>query len=297
MLAATSLIILDYRQNHLESLRDALSVVAYPLQLIVNLPRTAGTWLDESLASRQTLQAESTSLRAQNLLLNVRLQKLATLETENMRLRELLDSSVKINERVLIAELLAVDLDPFTRRIIINKGSRNGVLEGQTLVDAHGVIGQTIHVGPLSSTAMLITDPSHALPIQVNRNGLRAVLVGTGEADRLELTHVPNTADIKVGDLLVTSGLGGRFPPGYPVARVTAFLPDPRERFAHVSAEPMATIEQSREVLLVWSAAEGRADAAACAPDDTACRAAADGTLPAPADAAPADAAPAQVTP
>ncbi len=256
MLAATSLIILDYRQNHLESVRDALSVVAYPFQLFVNLPRTVGTWVDESLATRQTLQADNTGLRAQNLLLNVRLQKLATLESENMRLRELLDSSFKINERVLIAELLAVDLDPFTRRIVINKGSRNGVIEGQTLVDAHGVIGQTIHVGPLSSTAMLITDPSHAVPIQINRNGLRAVLVGTGETDRLELMHVPNTADIKVGDLLVTSGLGGRFPPGYPVARVTAFLPDPRERFAQVAAEPMANIEQSREVLLVWSATE-----------------------------------------
>jgi rod shape-determining protein MreC len=258
-----------------------LSVVAYPLQLIVNLPRTAGSWIDESLSTRQTLQADNTGLHAQNLLLNVRLQKLATLESENMRLRELLDSSFKINERVLIAELLAVDLDPFTRRIIINKGSRNGVMEGQTLVDAHGVIGQTIHVGPLSSTAMLITDPSHALPVQINRNGLRAVLVGTGEADRLELSHVPNTADIKIGDLLVTSGLGGRFPPGYPVARVTVFLPDPRERFAQVSAEPMANIEQSREVLLVWSAAEKVTDDAICDSADPACNAAVDGSVPA----------------
>ncbi|KAF0192344.1 MAG: rod shape-determining protein MreC [Gammaproteobacteria bacterium] len=287
MLAATSLIILDYRQNHLESVRDALSVVAYPLQLIVNLPRTVGTWVDESLTTRQTLQADNTGLRAQNLLLNVRLQKLATLESENMRLRELLDSSFKINERVLIAELLAVDLDPFTRRIVINKGSRNGVIEGQTVVDAHGVIGQTIHVGPLSSIAMLITDPSHALPIQINRNGLRAVLVGTGETDRLELMHVPNTADIKVGDLLVTSGLGGRFPPGYPVARVTAFLPDPRERFAQVAAEPMASIEQSREVLLVWSSAETAAGDAPCAPDDTSCNTAPEGSATPPAGTTP----------
>lgn len=277
-------------------MRDTFSVVTYPLQQLVNLPRTVGGWFEENLATRHALQAENTSLRAQNLLLNVRLQKLATLESENMRLRELLDSSFKINERVLIAELLAVDLDPFTRRIIINKGSRSGVVEGQTLVDAHGVIGQTVHVGPFSSTAMLITDPSHAVPIQVNRNGLRAILVGTGEPDRLELMHVPNTADIEVGDLLVTSGLGGRFPPGYPVARVTTFLPDPRERFAQVYAEPTASLEQSREILLVWSSADADAAPGDCAPDDTTCDA--PSAQPAPAEATTnAPAAPAATNP
>ena len=240
------------------------------MQLIVNLPRTAGSWVDESLATRQALQEESASLRAQNLLLSARLQKLATLETENMRLRELLDSSFKINERVLIAELLAVDLDPFSRQIVINKGSRDGVVEGQTLLDAQGVIGQTVHVGPFSSTAMLITDPSHAIPVQVNRNGLRAILVGTGDTNSLELSNIPNNADIKVGDLLVTSGLGGRFPPGYPVAKVTMVAPNPRERFARITAEPTANLEQSREVLLVWSKTEdtSRND---CSPDNPEC--------------------------
>jgi rod shape-determining protein MreC len=151
----------------------------------------------------------------------------------------------------LISETIAVDLDPYKRQIVINKGLRNGVYSGQPILDAHGVMGQIIHPGIPSSTAILITDPSHAIPVQVNRNGLRTVLYGTGSANYLEVQNLPNNADIEIGDLLITSGLGGRFPEGYPVAEVVDIKRDPGQPFAQIIAEASARLEQSREVLLV----------------------------------------------
>ena len=174
------------------------------------------------------------------------------MQVENQQLRALLESSKTIGERVLIAELLSVDLDPYKREIVINKGSREGVYAGQPIIDASGVMGQVVHVGPFSSTALLITDPSHALPVQVNRNGLRAIAVGVGSENYIELPHLPNNADILVGDLLVSSGLGCVFPTGYPVGRITQIDTDPSLPFAKVIAEPTARLNRSREVLLVW---------------------------------------------
>jgi rod shape-determining protein MreC len=143
-------------------------------------------------------------------------------------------------------------MDPYRHQIQINKGSLDRLYEGQPLLDSQGVMGQLIDVGPFTARAMLITDPSHAIPVQVNRNGLRTIALGTGSIDRLDLPHIPNNADIRVGDLLVTSGLGGRFPPGYPVADVTAVEQDPGDTFSHISARPRAALDSSREVLLVW---------------------------------------------
>jgi len=252
--ASLALMVMDHRNSHLEDLRQGLSVIAYPLQFAVNLPVEAGQWLSETLTSRQELLEENASLKAQNMLLNTRLQKLSALETENMRLRELLDSSFKVGERVLVAELLAVDLEPFSRQVVINKGTLDSVYVGQPLLDAHGVVGQVVRVSPFSSHAILITDPSHAIPVMVNRNGLRTVAVGTGATNQLDLLYIPNNADIKVGDLLVSSGLGERFPPGYPVGTVTKVEPDPSRPFARVEAKPAAHLERGREVLLVWPA-------------------------------------------
>ncbi len=246
---------LDHRQQHMENVRSVLSVILYPIQYLVGLPQETGQWLSENLASRQELLEENRRLRTEHLLLKSRLQKLQALEAENHRLRELLDSSLKIDGRVLIAELLSVDMAPFSRRLTLNKGSYDDVYPGQPILDAEGVLGQVVNVGPVTSTAMLITDPSHALPVAVNRNGLRAIAVGTGEPNRLELSHLPNNADIEVGDLLVTSGLGGRFPAGYPVARVTLVERNPDRPFARVVAEPVGRLESSREVLLVWTPA------------------------------------------
>lgn len=246
----------DHRYHHLDTVRSALTVVVEPLRQAINLPFVITDELGEGLSSRSTLLEENSSLRTQNLLLKAQLQKYAALETENMRLRELLESSFKVGERVLIAELLRVDLDPFTRQIVINKGELDDVYVGQPLIDADGVIGQVIQTSQFSSTAMLITDPSHALPVQTNRTGQRAIAVGTGRADELELLYIPNNAAIEVDDLLVSSGLGGRFPPGYPVARVTRIERDPARPYLHVTAAPVAAMQRSREVLLVWSAKE-----------------------------------------
>jgi len=242
---------LDHRLHHLDTVRAALSVMVYPLQFVVDLPRITGAWAQQTFSSRRTLLEENTSLQAQNLILQAQLQKLSTLEQENIRLRELLGSSYKVDEGVVVAEIMSVDMDPYSHQVIINKGKIHGVHMGQPLLDATGVMGQVVQVGPITSTAMLITDPSHAIPVQVNRNGLRSIAVGTGSINELRLPHIPNNTDIRAGDQLVTSGLGGRFPPGYPVAVVTAVQYDPGQSFARVSATPVSHLDRGREILLV----------------------------------------------
>jgi rod shape-determining protein MreC len=251
----------DHRERHLESIRAGLSIALFPLHYLVALPAVVGNWASEALATRTHLVGENSRLRTEHLLLEARLQKYAALESENIRLRDLLQSSVNVAERVLIAELLAVDFDPFKRQVLLNKGTESGVFEGHPLIDANGVMGQVMHVTPFSSTAILLTDPSHALPVQVNRNGLRAIALGIGEPDLLELPHIPNSADIRVGDLLVTSGLDRRFPPGYPAAMVTIVEKDSTLPYARVQARPTADLERIREALLVWPNTAAAAEA------------------------------------
>ena len=253
MLLSLALLVLDHRFQHLERLRSALAFVTYPLQYLADLPYTTSRWLDETTSSRETLLTENQSLRERNLRLLADLQKYEALEAENMRLRDLLDSSFKIGDRVLVAELASVDLDPYKQQVVINKGSASGVFRGQPVLDARAVMGQVTHVNRFSSTVLLITDSSHALPVQVLRNGLRTIAIGTGRIDQLKLPYLPTNSDIVEGDLLVTSGLGGKFPPGYPVARVTQIDQSPDAPFSNVRAEPRAHLDRSREVLLVWT--------------------------------------------
>jgi len=172
-----------------------------------------------------------------------------------MRLRELLDSSSKVGDKVLIAELIRVDLDPFTHRIVVNKGSRDDLYPSQPLLDSDGIIGQLLQVSPFSSNAMLITDPSHAIPIQLNSTGQRAIAVGTGRPNELELLHIPSSTKLEKSELLVSSGLGGIFPAGYPVARVIRIIEHPGEPYLEVIAKPTAHLQRSREVLVVWPSA------------------------------------------
>ncbi len=245
----------DHRQHHLETVRSYLSVLTYPLQYVASLPVGASHWMSERMATRERLQRENARFREENLLLQARLQKLTALEAENMRLRDLVESSFKIGDRALIAELIAVDMDPYKHQVLINKGSRSGAFVGQAVLDANAVMGQVTHITPLTSTVLMITDASHALPVQISRNGLRTIAVGTGRIHQLELPHLPNNADIQEGDLLVTSGLGGHFPPGYPVAVVTSVTQDPGQPFLTAIATPSAHLERSREVLLVWTLA------------------------------------------
>ena len=252
---SVALMTLDHRANYLDKLRGGLLTAIYPLQIMVDGPIRATHWVLEGLSSRDTLVTQNRTLRQEQLLVNARLAKFADLEAENKRLRSLLDSSAKIADRVLIAEIMAVDLDPFSRRIVINKGTKDGVIVGQSLIDSNGIMGQVVTAGPVSSNALLITDPSHAMPVQVNRNGLRSVAIGTGTQNLLELSHIPNNADVRVGDLLVTSGLGGRFPSGYPVGRIVSVARDNGQAFARVNVKPSARLERNREVLLVWPSA------------------------------------------
>ncbi len=253
-LASIILMTVDQRLHRLENVRAGLSAMLYPLQQLVDLPSAGFNWLSDTLSSHTQLLHENRMLRDQRLLLQTRMLRYEALQAENKRLKLLLDSSVKLEGRSLVAELLEVDLDPGKHQIVIDKGSRHGVFEGQPLLDATGIMGQILHVGPFSSTAILITDPDHALPVQVNRNGLRTIAVGTGDLHRLDLPYVPNNADIRVGDLLITSGLGGRFPADYPVAIIAKVVANPAGPFAKVSAIPTAHLDRSREVLLAWPA-------------------------------------------
>lgn len=252
-LVALGLIVADHRYQHLGALRAALAVMVYPLQLLADLPVRLARNAQWRLADERMLRDQNEALRRENLVLNARLQQLLALESENMRLRDLLGSSFRIGERVLIAEILAVDLDPGRRQVVVNKGSSSGVFVGQPVLDANAVMGQVVRTSPVSSTVLLITDSEHALPVEVNRNGLRTIARGTGVGQDLELLHIPKNADVRVGDLLVTSGMGGRFPRGYPVARVTGVRHDPDDPFTVVTAEPTARLDRSREVLLVWT--------------------------------------------
>ncbi len=250
---ATGLMVWDHQANHLETVRGFLSGAIAPIRYVVSAPTAFFGWGSQRMQSRAALIERVNELERENLELRARQQKFATIKSENERLRSLLDATADRDERVLIAELLSVDLDPYRQQVVINQGSTDGVFQGQPIIDAHGVMGQIEHVGPFTATALLISDPNHALPVQINRNGLRTVAAGTGEPDRLELLYIPNSADIREGDLVVTSGLGGRFPPNYPVARVVQVDRRPGQPFAQVIAAPRAQLGRSREVLLVWS--------------------------------------------
>ena len=262
VLASLVLMTVDHRYRHLEVVRAGLSVLVLPLQLAVNAPFQLAQWASDRLATRRSLMDENARLRAERLLIDARLGRFSDLEAENRRLRELLDSSSRVGERVLVAEVMAVDMDPFSHKILLNRGSRDGAFLGQPLIDANGVMGQVVHVTPFSSTALLVTDPNHALPVQVTRNGLRAIAIGRGVSSGLELAHMPLNADVRVDDLVVTSGLDGRFPSGYPVGRVSQVRLDTGRPFAEVRVEPSAHMERNREVLLVWGAGQGPGEGA-----------------------------------
>ncbi len=255
IIASIVLMVVDHRSDHLKTVRTHLLALVYPIQYLVNLPVKTGQWLSTTAKARLQLLEDNKHLREENLRLQATLQKFEDLKTENERLRHLFDASAKIGERVQIAEVLAVDLDPSKRKILINKGKKDGVFIHQPVIDAVGVMGQVIHVGLFSSIVMLITDPEHELPVQVVRSGLRTVAKGMGMVNRLSLLYLSNTGldtGVKVGDLIVTSGFGQKFPTGYPVGTVVDVTPDIGQPYAQVQALPKAALERNREVLLVW---------------------------------------------
>ncbi|WP_207847833.1 MULTISPECIES: rod shape-determining protein MreC [unclassified Pseudomonas] len=266
-----ALMVVDARFDLLKPARKQASLVLMDAYWITDLPGRLWEGVASQFGSRTELVAENEKLKTENLLLQGRMQKLAALTEQNVRLRELLNSSALVNEKVEVAELIGMDPNPFTHRIIINKGERDGVVLGQPVLDARGLMGQVVELMPYTSRVLLLTDSTHSIPVQVNRNGLRAIASGTGNPERLELRHVADTADIKEGDLLVSSGLGQRFPAGYPVATVKEVIHDSGQPFAIVRAVPTAALNRSRYMLLVFSdnrTAEERANDAAQAQEN-----------------------------
>lgn len=253
LIVSVLLMVLDHQRGALQSVRGALSVVVYPIRFAVDLPFRLYHWAGDTMSTRSRLQKENRVMRRERLENLVRLQRLDAVEAENARLRALLDSSPEVAHRVLVARILSVDLDPFSHKLLLDKGGIHEVFVGQAMLDADGIVGQITRVDPLYAQAILITDPGHATPVEVNRNGLRTIALGTGDATRVNLPFLPNNADIMEGDLLVSSGLGGAFPPGYPVARVVSVDRRPGEPFADIDAEPTGALNREREVMLVWS--------------------------------------------
>lgn len=243
---------LDQRQHYLEQVRYVLQAAAYPVQLAVNSPSAAWRWLRDSVETREALRAENARLRSTQRDLELRAMRYEALARENGELRGLRQSLPPIADRWLAAEIVNVQLSSLRQRLLIDRGAANGVFRGQAVLDDKGLIGQTTHVGPWSAEVILITDPEHAVPVRIERTGLRTIAVGAGDTTSLALPYLPANADIKNGDLLVTSGLGGVFPEGYPVARVTEVHRDAVQPLAQVRAAPLSHMSTDGEVMLVW---------------------------------------------
>jgi len=243
---------LDQRGAYLEQIRYGLNIAAYPIQLAVSSPSTAWRWIQESIATRDALRSENARLITRNRELELRSMRYEALSHENDQLRGLEAALPPVAERWLVAEIVDIQLNSLRQRVLINRGTRNGVFKGQAVLDDKGLLGQTTHVGPWSAEVILITDPEHAVPVQLERTGLRTIAVGTGDTASLALPYLPANADVKSGDVLLTSGLGGVFPAGYPVGRVVEVHRDAVQPLAQVRAVPFASTDIDREIMLVW---------------------------------------------
>ena len=270
------LIFMDLRFKYLDNVRYVMSSALTPIQWLSNIPAGAVNWVDELTTSRSQMNEDVDAMKARMLVLERKAQKFAFIMAENGRLRELLNASGVVDESVKVAELIGVSPDPFSHHVLVNKGRSSGAFVGQAVLDSSGLIGQVVEVSEFTCRVLLISDNSHAVPVQVNRSGVRAIALGVGTFDQLTLANVPDTADIKVGDLLVSSGLGGLFPPGYPVAEVNSVQHDPGKPFATVTAMPKAQLNRSRLVLLV-SKQTNKLQKNAIAPDTTSSEASVEG--------------------
>jgi rod shape-determining protein MreC len=251
-LLALALIIVDKRYAHLVKIRQFLSVAAYPVQVAVASPFEGWHWFRDSVTTRDALRADKAKLEADLRVAQFRLQRYEALEAETQRLRALRENTAGVTDRFLVGDVMNVDLDAFRERVLVNKGAGDGIYVGQAVLDSGGVFGQVARVGQLTSEVILVSDAAHAIPVQINRNGLRTVAVGTGDTNRLKLPYLPTSADIVAGDLLVTSGLGGGFPAGYPVGTIAEVKRDPAQSLADVDVKPAAALDRSRELLFVW---------------------------------------------
>ena len=247
-----ALVVADAKFELLSPLRQAVSTALAPVHWVVNTPDEIMDWTDDAFKSNDELRSENEALKNRLLILEAKSLRLSSLRAEVNRLRELLNASSIVDDTILVSEIIGINPDPYLHEVIVNKGSEHGIFVGQPVLDSQGLVGQVTQVSPISSRVLLISDHNHAVPIQNNRNGVRGILMGVGVLDKLQLVNAPDTADIVEGDLLVSSGLGGRFPPGYPVAKVTSVIHDPGKPFATVEAKPLAELNRSRHILMVF---------------------------------------------
>lgn len=248
---AMIIMVIDHRGGYLESLRLFASGAVEPAYRVAALPADVARAGRLAIATQSHLADENRALREALLLAQVRLNRMSTLVAQNERLKELLDVQKNLDLGVQLARLIDIDLDPFRHRVVLDAGSAQNIVVGQPVLDAHGVMGQIVEVLPNTSVAMLVTDPTHAIPVTIERTGLRTIAYGSGAIDRLQLPNVPISADVKVGDTLVTSGLGGRFPAGFPVGEIREINNDESGMFAAAVARPAAALDRSGEVLLL----------------------------------------------
>lgn len=247
-----TMMVLDHRGGYMEQTRSWLQTAMTPLYSVVEMPFHAWDWLTGSFTDRDALRAENAKLNDELRAARVKLLRFDAMTEENRRLRAIRNASQGIGERTLIAEIVRIDVDAYRHRARINKGSEDGVFKGQPVLDAFGIVGQVTQVDRVGAEIIMISDNEHAIPVQVNRNGIRSIAVGTGDIHRLSLPFLTIESDVKPDDLLVSSGLDGIFPAGYPVAQITKVQRDPAETFAVVEARPLAQLDRSREVLLLW---------------------------------------------
>ncbi|PYA83851.1 rod shape-determining protein MreC [Serratia marcescens] len=254
VIAAIGLIVADSRLGTFVKIRNYMDTAVSPFYFLANGPRKVLDSVSETLATRQQLELENRALRQELLLKNSDILLLGQFKQENARLRELLGSPLRQDEHKMVTQVISTGSDPYSDQVVIDKGSDNGVYEGQPVISDKGVVGQVVAVAKVTSRVLLICDASHALPIQVLRNDIRVIAAGSGCADDLQLEHLPNNTDIRVGDVLVTSGLGGRFPEGYPVAVVSSVKVDNQRAYPVIQARPTAGLQRLRYLLLLWGA-------------------------------------------
>ena len=253
LLLAVCLMFADTRFGYLERVRYGLGYVTTPIYWVADTPTRVSFWIDDVFTSRTDLLEENARLREALLVAQRELQLFESLASENSRLLELQEATRVIDGEVLPAEIINVSPDPFSKRVLINKGASDGVYVGQALLDANGLMGQVVEVLPYTSWVLLITDANHVTPVEVNRNGERALARGSRSgASELDLEFVTQTQDMLAGDLLVSSGMGQVYPKNYPVAKIVSVSNDPGREFAVVKARPLAEMDSTRHVMLVF---------------------------------------------
>lgn len=249
---AISLIVADSGLSIFSKVRSYLDTVISPFFFVANGPRDILDSISDTFTSREGIQKENQTLKQELLVKSSDLLLLGQLQQENNRLRELLGSPLRGDEHKMITQVLSTALDPYSYQVVIDKGFQSGVYEGQPVINDKGVVGQVVAVARNTSRVLLICDTSHSLPIQVLRNDIRIIAVGSGCADDLQLEYLPRDIDIRVGDVLVTSGLGGRFPEGYPVAVVSSVTIDDLRANTVIQAHPTVGLQRLRYLLLLW---------------------------------------------